>query len=200
MGRFSAVLIALLTGFGLLAPVTAQADQTSQFVFEKFRDGPLEAGPFWFQLNPNYMSDKTLKPQGQFLVIHMDVTNIGRRPATFVANYQTLSDFSGRVFAPSTTAGLRETGESQIADINPGNKFSAGLVFDVPAGTALRGYMLTLRASADSSGISFQLPVGEVTPTPPPLSQGDVNDYARSRGLTVPYPEVPPGQRGAPVG
>jgi hypothetical protein len=167
---------------------------------EKFQDGPLVAGPIVFELNPNYMSDKTLEPQGQFLVIRMKVTNAGNRPATFVANYQTLSDYSGRVFAPSTTAGLRETGSSQIAAINPGNAFSAGLVFDVPAGTALSGYILTLRASAGSSGISFQLPVGEVTPTPPPPTQGDLNDFARSNGLRVPYPEVPPGQRGAPIG
>ncbi len=201
MGRFFAVLTALLTGFGLSAPAMAHADRTFEYVTEEFQDGPLVAGPFIFELNPNFMSDKTLKPQGQFLVIKMEVTNVGNRPATFVANYQTLSDFSGRVFAPSTTAGLGETGEPQIAGINPGNAFTAGLVFDLPAGTALPDYILTLRASEGSPGISFQLPVGTVTPAPPPVTQGDANDYARSKGLPfLPYPQVPPGQRGAPIG
>jgi len=126
----------------------------------------------------------------------MDVTNGGNRPARFIADYQTLTDFSGRVFSPSATAGLRETNNPQVADINPGNKFSAGLVFDVPPGTVLSSYILTFRASAASSGVSFQLPVGNLK-APVTVTQADRDEYARRNGLVVPsylppYPPLPP--------
>ena len=56
---------------------------------------------------------------------------------------------------------------------------------------------LELRASATSPGVRLALPVGTLTPTLPPITvtQGDVRDCARSKGLPyLPYPQMPPGQ------
>lgn len=74
--------------------------------------------------------------QGVYIVVHVDVTNIGDKPQSYFGDNQKLIDGQGKQFSNDSEAGLNLNGANAItAEINPGNKVSVGIAFDVPAGT-----------------------------------------------------------------
>lgn len=73
--------------------------------------------------------------QGEFILVHIDVTNTSDRPQSYFGSNQKLIDAQGREFTNDTEAEIY-LNDDTFADINPGNKFSVILAFDVPTGTA----------------------------------------------------------------
>ncbi|MBF6439296.1 DUF4352 domain-containing protein [Nocardia cyriacigeorgica] len=72
--------------------------------------------------------------QGEFVLIHIDVTNTSDQPQSYFGSNQKLIDTQGREFTNDTEAEIYVNGDVHT-DINPGNKFSVILAFDVPVGT-----------------------------------------------------------------
>ncbi|MGV0853060.1 DUF4352 domain-containing protein [Mycolicibacterium phlei] len=75
------------------------------------------------------------KPQGEFIILTLSVTNIGDRPQSYFGSNQTLIDTSGREYGADTEAGMWMNDEGAMADINPGNGIQVRVAFDVPPGT-----------------------------------------------------------------
>ncbi|MCA2206321.1 DUF4352 domain-containing protein [Nocardia rosealba] len=73
--------------------------------------------------------------QGAFVLVHVEVTNVGDVAQQYFGANQKLIDDQGREFANDTSAEINVNDEL-VAEINPGNKISRVLVFDVPTGTA----------------------------------------------------------------
>ncbi|WP_433575175.1 DUF4352 domain-containing protein [Nocardia brasiliensis] len=72
--------------------------------------------------------------QGEFILVRVDVSNIGSEPQTYFADNQKLIDDQGRSFTNDTAAELA-VNPQLIGEINPGNKVAVTIVFDVPKGT-----------------------------------------------------------------
>ncbi|MFQ6226823.1 DUF4352 domain-containing protein [Nocardia sp. NPDC002869] len=71
--------------------------------------------------------------QGQYILVHTTVTNIGDRPRAYFGSNQTLIDAQGREFTNDTMAEVNVNDSAVIgADINPGNQLSVVIAFDVP--------------------------------------------------------------------
>ncbi|MFI1645941.1 DUF4352 domain-containing protein [Streptomyces avidinii] len=73
--------------------------------------------------------------QGQFLLVHVTVKNIGDRAQTFDGADQKLVDRNGSKYSADTAAALYLDGsESFLQQINPGVVVDGIVVFDVPKG------------------------------------------------------------------
>lgn len=72
--------------------------------------------------------------QGEFILVRIDVTNTSDRPQSYSGGNQKLIDAQGREFTNDTEAEIY-LNDDVYTDINPGNKFSVTLAFDVPVGT-----------------------------------------------------------------
>jgi hypothetical protein len=72
--------------------------------------------------------------QGQFVLVHVTVTNIGDRAQMFDASSQKMFDAQGREHSADSTAGIYlGDANSFLNDINPGNSIQGVVIFDVPA-------------------------------------------------------------------
>lgn len=98
-------------------------------------DGPLSFTVHGIEIGPTVvMSDAPLEntADGEFVVVHMTVTNVGTDPATFIGMYQTLN-------AGGTTYPLDDEAtaylEGTFADLAPGQSADVSIAFDVPPGT-----------------------------------------------------------------
>ena len=98
-------------------------------------DGPLSFTVHGIEIGPTVvMSDAPLEKTavGEFVVVHMTVTNVGTDPATFVGMFQTL--LAGGATYPlddEATAYL----EGTYADLEPGQSADVSIAYDVPPGT-----------------------------------------------------------------
>ncbi|MGY0501194.1 DUF4352 domain-containing protein [Nocardia sp. FBN12] len=72
--------------------------------------------------------------QGEFVLVYVDVANTSNVAQSYFGSNQKLIDDQGREFANDTTAEIN-VNDQLSAEINPGNKTSMVLVFDVPVGT-----------------------------------------------------------------
>ncbi|QIS07571.1 DUF4352 domain-containing protein [Nocardia brasiliensis] len=72
--------------------------------------------------------------QGEFILVRVDVSNIGNAPQSYFAENQKLIDDQGRSFTNDTAAEL-VVNPQLTTEINPGNKVGVIVVFDVPKGT-----------------------------------------------------------------
>ncbi len=79
---------------------------------------------------------REVRAKGDFLVIHVDITNTGNQPRSYFDDNQKLIDDQGREFANDSTAARRLDTETSEYDLNPGFTISVKIVFDVPPGTA----------------------------------------------------------------
>jgi hypothetical protein len=98
-------------------------------------DGPLSFTVHGIEIGPTVvMSDVPLEKtaEGEYIVVHMTVTNVGTDPATFVGMFQTLH-------AGGTTYPLDDEAtaylEGTFADLTPGQSADVSVAFDVPTGT-----------------------------------------------------------------
>src|SRR5699024_6951901 len=98
-------------------------DGKFEFTVVKVSDGGTSIGPKGF----------AEKAQGRFVLVRVDVTNIGDEPQYFFGDNQSVFDAKDRKFAADTTAAIYlEDSSSFIEEINPGNTVKGTLVFDLP--------------------------------------------------------------------
>jgi hypothetical protein len=94
--------------------------------------------------------------QGQFLLVHVTVTNIGEEAQYFDGSSQKLTDAQGRTHSADTGAAIY-LGDAQsfLNQINPGNSVQGTVVFDVPADAAPAS--VELHDSPFSGGVEVTL-------------------------------------------
>ena len=95
--------------------------------------------------------------QGQFCLVVLSVRNIGTKAQTFADAFQKASGPSGDVYGADTAAGLLANvdGANVWTQINPGNRVSGTIVFDIPAGASIT--TVELHDSAFSHGVTVQV-------------------------------------------
>jgi len=91
--------------------------------------------------------------QGQFCLVALSVRNVGTKSQTFADAFQKANAPTGDSYAADTTAGLlaNTDGANVWTLINPGNKVSGTIVFDIPAAGTIS--TVELHDSALSHGV-----------------------------------------------
>ncbi|RSN57989.1 DUF4352 domain-containing protein [Actinomadura sp. WAC 06369] len=95
--------------------------------------------------------------QGQYVLVHITVENIGDEARMFDGTNQTLIDTKGREFEADTEAAIwsnRDT-RSFLEQINPGNSVKGVVIFDVPKNVKLKA--IELHDSMFSGGVTVPL-------------------------------------------
>ncbi len=94
--------------------------------------------------------------QGQYVLLHVTVTNIGTEAQYFDGTSQKLLDSAGRTFSADTSAAIYlDESNSLLNQINPGNTVEGIVVFDVPADAVLTS--AELHDSLFSGGVTVAL-------------------------------------------
>jgi hypothetical protein len=94
--------------------------------------------------------------QGQFVLVHVTVENIGDRSQLFDGEAQKLFDKSDREFSADTLAAVYlEESKSLYNEINPGNKVEGIVVFDIPKD--VEPTKIELHDSVFSDGVTVDL-------------------------------------------
>jgi len=112
----------------------AKAD-TLPAVGDKVRDGKFEFTVTKLEDGVQEVGDEILgeKAQGQFVLVHMTVENIGDEAQYFDGSSQSLVDTKGRTHSADSEAGIYlDESNSFLNEINPGNKVDGVVVFDIP--------------------------------------------------------------------
>jgi hypothetical protein len=91
--------------------------------------------------------------RGEFVNVHLTVSNVGDRPQSFFAYKQTLQ-IGANQFSANNEATMWKQG--MTVAINPGNSVQAVVSFDVPPGTSTDG-VLTVHGSLVSRGARISL-------------------------------------------
>jgi hypothetical protein len=94
--------------------------------------------------------------QGQYVLVHLTVANIGTEAQYFSDGSQKAFDAQGREFSADSSAGVYlEGNDTLLNQINPGNTVTGTVVFDVPADATLT--RLELHDSVFSGGVEVAL-------------------------------------------
>jgi hypothetical protein len=96
---------------------------------------------------------ETVTAQGEFVNVHLTVSNVGDQPQSFFASNQKLQ-IGDKQFDANDTAAMWIG--SMTVEINPGNSIQAVVSFDVPPGTSNDG-VLTVHDSIFSGGAKINL-------------------------------------------
>jgi len=124
----------------------AVRDGKFEFTVTKVQKGVAEVGD-------EYLNEKA---QGQFVLVHVTVKNIGKEAQTFDDSNQTLRDTDGRKFDADSEAGIYlDDSNAFLNDINPGNTVKGIVVFDVPKDATIAS--LELHDSMFSGGVKVSL-------------------------------------------
>jgi hypothetical protein len=90
--------------------------------------------------------------QGEFVIVHMTVTNTGAEPATFLGTYQKLNA-GGTTYYIDDEATFYVGGG--LAELAPGGQADVSVAFDVPPGTTPE----SIELHADPMGSGVQVPL-----------------------------------------
>ena len=90
--------------------------------------------------------------QGEFVIVHMTVTNTGAEPATFLGTYQKLNA-GGITYYIDDEATFYVGGG--LAELPPGGQADVSVAFDVPPGTTPE----SIELHADPMGAGVQVPL-----------------------------------------
>lgn len=90
--------------------------------------------------------------QGEFVIVHMTVTNVSAEPQPFYVSFSTLSD--GATVYKSDDEAWLYLGNT-VTDVGPGESLETAVVFDVPAGTDVES--IQLHDSPTSPGATVAL-------------------------------------------
>jgi hypothetical protein len=135
----------------------AKADKTPG-IGDAVRDGKFEFTVTKVQKGVAKVGDEFLneKAQGQFVLVHVTVKNIGKEAQTFDDGNQTLRDADGRKFDADSEAGIYlDDSNAFLNDINPGNTVKGIVVFDVPKDAKLAS--IELHDAMFSGGVTVSL-------------------------------------------
>jgi len=125
---------------------------------EPVRDGQFEFTVTNIETGIASVGDDFLgqQAQGQFVLVHLTVTNIGDEARYFDGSSQTLVDSLGRKHSADTGAAIYlDDSNSFVNQINPGNTVDGVVVFDVPVDIAFDH--IELHDSMFSGGVSVSL-------------------------------------------
>ncbi len=140
----------------ILSPTVAPAGSIVRDGQFEFRVAKVERLKTVGDPSTNWLLQTTA--QGEYIVVTMQVTNIGNAPGTYFGTIQKLIGSDRRQFAADTSADMYVNNEIGIvATINPGNWIWGRAAFDVPTGTPLGGMKLELHDSFLSDGASVQI-------------------------------------------
>ncbi|MGB3351253.1 MAG: DUF4352 domain-containing protein [Mycobacterium sp.] len=89
---------------------------------------------------------------GEYIVVHMTVTNVSDAPATFLGTFQKLKA-GGAVYSIDDEATFYTGGA--LAELNPGDQADVSVAFDVPTGTTPES--IELHADPISPGVEVPL-------------------------------------------
>ncbi|RTL70277.1 MAG: DUF4352 domain-containing protein [Pseudonocardiaceae bacterium] len=97
------------------------------------------------------------RAQGEFVLVTVTVTNIGKESTMFSGGNQKLRDAQGREFDADSGSAVMYVPDSEsfLNQINPGNSVNATVVFDVPVG--LQPTAIELHDSMFSRGVTVSL-------------------------------------------
>ena len=94
--------------------------------------------------------------QGQFVLVHITVENIGAEAQLFADSSQKVRDAEGREFSADTAAAISlEDNDVFLNEINPGNTVKGVLVFDMPKDA--KPASIELHDSPFSGGVTVRL-------------------------------------------
>src|SRR6185295_15863237 len=101
------------------------------------------------------------RPQGQFCVIELTVTNIGNRAQRFADGAQKAYGPEGQLYEADTGAGVAANGSGDAVwnVVNPGNTLTVKIVFDIPPSASI--VRIELHDSPLSGGVSVDLPMAD---------------------------------------
>ncbi|MFF3062979.1 DUF4352 domain-containing protein [Oerskovia sp. NPDC057915] len=114
----------------------ADPDEGAPGLGAAVRDGKLEFTVMAVEPGVTHVGDELLgaDPQGQFVLLHVVVTNVGDAARRVDAGAQRLVDTQGREHSADPTAGGHlGDAESFLDDVGPGSSIEGVVVFDVPA-------------------------------------------------------------------
>lgn len=102
-------------------------------------------------------SGTTETAQGEFVIVRVNVTNVGSKAKTLAATSQFLVNDKGQRFAPSSAiTSLQGADLIFLKNINPGNTVTgAPILFDVAPGTTIAS--IELHDSMSSTGVKVKL-------------------------------------------
>lgn len=147
------------TGASKAASAGQDAQQSAAKIGTPVRDGKFEFTVDKVENRGAKMGTGPLATtaQGKYVLVLVDVKNIGDEPAMLDASSQTLYDAQGRKFQAVTEFGaLPDAGKVFLKNINPGNTVTdAPLLFDVPKDVTLDH--IELHDSMFSGGASVSL-------------------------------------------
>jgi hypothetical protein len=156
---FLSIIAILATGCSTTTTTTTSSGDTTE-AGGSAPSGPARDGRFEFKVKSVKCGATTMgkgfmaaKAQGEFCVVNLDVSNIGKEAQMFDASSQYAFDASGSKFDASTDAMLatKDLGNAFLNEINPGNSVDGVIVFDVPKGTTIDH--LELHDSMFSDGV-----------------------------------------------
>ncbi|MPV37849.1 DUF4352 domain-containing protein [Georgenia subflava] len=133
-------------------------DATAAGVGTPVRDGKFEFTVTGIEPGVATVGNEFLneQAQGQFVLVHLTVANIGDEAQAFYDGNQTLVDTAGREHSANTAAGIYlEDNDMFFNDINPGNSVSGAVVFDIPVDAVPAS--ITLHDSMFSGGVTVSL-------------------------------------------
>lgn len=95
------------------------------------------------------------KAQGEYCAVSLTVENVGDSAEYFFSDSQLAFDTEGREFSVDSTATLygNKSSDLWMKEINPGNKMSGKIFFDIADGATLE--YLELHATSFSEGVKF---------------------------------------------
>lgn len=132
----------------------ADADKKLPGLNDKVRDGKFEFVVKGIQCGQTKVGNEYLneKAQGEFCFVKMSVKNIGDEAQMFNGSAQYAYDAKGHKFENDTKAEIMlEENSTFLEDINPGNKVTGTVIFDVPKKTKIT--KLELHDSMFSGGV-----------------------------------------------
>lgn len=124
----------------------AARDGKFEFTISKVEKGVASVGSEYFNE----------KADGQFVLVHITVKNIGDESQTLFDSEQKLKDTQGRSFSTDSSAAIAmEDNEMWLNEINPGNSAKGTLVYDMPADA--QPAEIELHDSMFSGGVTVSL-------------------------------------------
>ncbi|SUD48863.1 Telomeric repeat-binding factor 2 [Nocardia otitidiscaviarum] len=103
---------------------SAVRDGQFEFVITNVEQGTTRVGGgFWGE-----------EAKGEFVLVSVDISNVGKRAQTYFGSNQVLIDDQNREFEASFSANAALNDYGSHEDLNPGHKVSVVIAFDVPVG------------------------------------------------------------------